>query len=307
MRVEFNKLEHENRELIYTLDVSPDGKLLALGQQSDPAGHAYLTLWDLETLTMLRVVESKPQKLIFRTRFSPDGRTLVYAKSDSAIYFHDLKSQETFKPEQPDDDVRWLSFAVTENRLVTAGSMIQVWDAERRVVLNALPGGASAQSPDQLALAALSPDGTQVAVAGDGTGTVSLHDSLTGAKLKTLDGAPNRARWVSFSPHARYLAVIEYYSHGAFLWDLRSGQRHLPEIFNEKSEEYWSLSFHPDGERLAFGMLSDYVVIARLQDGKFVFDKPVHQGRVWDLTFTRDGKRLVSGGDDGIAYVWNLS
>lgn len=307
MLVEFAKLEHENRELIYTLDVSPDGRLLALGQQSDRAGNAYLTLWDLENQRMLRVVEGRPQRLIFRCRFSPDGRTLAYAKSDSAIYFHDPESGETYKPEQPDDNVHWLSFAYAGDRLVTAGSLVQVWDAARRVVLNtAAVETPPTRPPDQTLVAALSPDGALLAVAGDGTGTVSLLDPLSGARIKTLGGAPTLARWVSFDPFARYLAVIEFYSHGVFIWDLRSGQRVLTERFGEKAEGYWSLSFHPDGEHLALGTLSDYLVITSLSDGKFVFNKPVHEGRVWDLTFTRDGRRLVSGGDDGIAYVWNF-
>jgi WD40 repeat protein len=80
----------------------------------------------------------------------------------------------------------------------------------------------------------------------------------------------------------------------------------LTDTFGEKSDGYWSLSFHPDGEHLALGTTSDYVVVARLSDGKFIFDKSVHQGRIWDMTYTRDGGRLIFGGDEGVAYVWHL-
>ena len=307
MQNEFDKLEHENRELIYTLDVSPDGRLLAVGQQSDRDGHAYLTLWDVESRSIVRAVESQPQRLIFRCRFSPDGKTLAYAKSDSALYFHDVESGETFKPEQPDDNIRWLSYAASANRLVTAGALVQVWDGERREVIHASASGAApTQARDQTVVAALSPDGTQLAVAGDGTGKVTLRDAVTGAEIATLADAPALARWVSFDPHGRYLAVIEFYSHGVFLWDLNSGQRVLKETFGEKADGFWSLSFHPDGEHLALGNISDYVSIASLSDGKFIFDKSVHQGRVWDMTYTRDGGRLIFGGDEGVAYIWRL-
>lgn len=307
MAFEFDKLEHANRQLIYTLDVSPDGRLLAVGQQSDDTDNAYLTLWDLESRSILRAVESVPQRLIFRCRFSPDGKTLAYAKSDAAVYFHDVESGETFKPEQPDRNVRWLSYAAAANRLVTAGSLVQVWDMERREVIHSSASGAApTQAPDQTVVAALSPDGTQVAVAGDGTGKVSLRDALSGAETATLEGAPAIARWVSFAPHGLYLAVIEFYSHGVFLWDLRSGQRVLTETFGEQADGFWSLSFHPDGEHLALGTISDYLTIARLSDGKFVFDKSVHEGRIWDMTYTRDGSRLMFGGDEGVAYVWRL-
>lgn len=306
MRAELNKLEHENRQPVYTLDASPDGKLLAIGQQTDWDDNPYLTLWDLEGLRMLRAMEGRAQRLILRARFSPDGATLAYAMNDFALYFHDLSTQESFRPEQPDGNLRWLSFASAANRLVTAGALIQVWDAERRVVLNALPGGGAEHPPDQPPLAALSPDGARLAVAGDGSGTVTLRDALTGGHVATLDGAPGRVRSVSFDPRGRYLGVVEGNSHGVFLWDLQTGLRHLPEVFNEESDWHWSLSFHPDGERVAFGMLSDYVTIVQLRDGKTVFRKAVHEGRVWDLTFTRDGGRLISGGDDGVAYVLNL-
>lgn len=309
MQLEFDRLEHENRELIYTLDASPDGRLLAVGQQSDKEGHAYLTLWDLESRSILRPVEAgRPQRLIFRCRFAPDGKTLAYVKSDSAVYFHDVESGETFKPEQPDDNIRWLSYSASANRLVTAGSLVQVWDAERREVLHASEAGAApAQARDQTVVAALSPDGAQLAVAGDGTGKVSLRDALSGAEIATLVGAPALARWVSFDPHGRYLAVIEFYSHGVFLWDLHSGQRVLTETFGERADGYWALSFHPDGEQLALGTTSDYLTIARLSDGKLIFDQSVHQGRIWDMTYTRDGDRLIFGGDEGVAYVGRLN
>lgn len=307
MEFVFDKLEHANRQLIYTLDVSPDGRLLAVGQQSDDADNAYLTLWDLEGRSVLRAVESLPQRLIFRCRFSPDGKTLAYAKSDRAVYFHDVESGETFKPEQPDDNVRWLSYAADANRLVTAGKLVQVWDAERREVIHSSASGAApTQAPDQTVVAALSPDGARLAVAGDGTGKVSLRDALTGAETATLAGAPALARWVSFDPRGRYLAVIEFYSHGVFLWDLQSGQRVLTEVFGEQADAFWSLSFHPDGEHLALGTTLDYLTVARLSDGKFVFDKSVHKGRIWDMAYTRDGGRLAFGGDEGVAYVWRL-
>ena len=46
-----------NRNPILTLDVSPDGGLLIIGQQGDYFGNANLTLWSMEEMQLLAEIE----------------------------------------------------------------------------------------------------------------------------------------------------------------------------------------------------------------------------------------------------------
>jgi WD40 repeat protein len=39
---------------------------------------------------------------------------------------------------------------------------------------------------------------------------------------------------------------------------------------------------------------------------KIVFSERIHEGRVWDLAFTPDEKKIISGGDDGFVSILEL-
>jgi WD40 repeat protein len=51
------------------------------------------------------------------------------------------------------------------------------------------------------------------------------------------------------------------------------------------------------------GSLVGSIVIVRLNDGERVVMQKVHEGRVSHLAFTRDGKKLISGGEDRLLSI----
>jgi WD40 repeat protein len=308
MNVNLKSVVPTNRGPIYTLDIRPDDRQFALGQQGDQAGSPHLSLWDLEDLRMTSAIASERNGLTLSTRYAPDSKTLAFINSDLAVCLFDLERQQTTCPDLGNPNAKWIAYARQTNRLAVAGSLTQVWDTDRPRVVWALPGQVASTDRTRVsAIAGLSPDGARAAIAGVVQGEIQIFDVDKGSLQQQLEGAPNEARWISFDPQGRYLAAIEWLSHGTFLWDVRSGESLLPHIFNAQRESFWSLCWHPDGEHLALGMLSGYVLIVRLKDGEYVVDQRAHAGRVWDLAFSSDGKRLISGGDDAIAYVWELS
>ncbi len=296
-----------NRTVIHTLDISPNGAQLVIGQDSTK-GHSNLSLWSLPGLQLLSELEHEKHELMLMARYFPDGKTLAYVDSTLQPCLLDFEQQKVSRLKLKNPRVQWLAPAPKSNRVVLAGALTQVWDASRSKVIWQLPGQVASRDPDSIpAVAALDPSETQIAVAAVEEGCIQIYDLDRPEPVQRLTGAPDQARWVGIDPGARYLAAVEWYSHGIFLWDLSNGEKLLPDVFGPEFESYWCLRFDPEGKYLALGMLSGYVVVIRLPDGEFIIDEQQHKGRVWDLAFTPDGKHLISGGDDATLCLWDLS
>ncbi|MCA8960409.1 MAG: WD40 repeat domain-containing protein [Planctomycetes bacterium] len=73
----------------------------------------------------------------------------------------------------------------------------------------------------------------------------------------------------------------------------------------------WAIAFSPDGSKLATGGDSGLVRVWRTADllspephAELQLDR--HHGRVHDLQFDADGRRLISAGRDGQVIIWDL-
>jgi WD40 repeat protein len=307
MSVRPKKIKLPNRTVVHTLDISPAGEQLVIGQDSSK-GHSNLSMWSLPDLQLLSELEHEEHELMLMARYLPDGKTLAYVDSTLQPRHYNLEQQKASPLKLKNPRVHWLTPAAKGSRLALAGALTQVWDESRQKVIWVLPGQVASKDPDSIpAVAALHPNGEQIAVAGAEKGCIQIYDLDRDEPVLRLTAAPDQARWVSFDPHASYVAAIEWNSHGAFLWDLHNREHLLPDIFGPESESYWCLRFDPNGQHIALGMLSGYVVVVRLADGKFILDEQQHKGRVWDLAFTPDGKHLITGGDDATLCFWDLS
>ncbi|HZH31997.1 MAG TPA: WD40 repeat domain-containing protein [Pyrinomonadaceae bacterium] len=307
MKYKPRKVKLPNRTVIHTLDINPAGDQLVVGQDS-PKNHSYLTLWSAPDLKLISELEHEKHELLKMARFTSDGKKIAYVDSTLTPRIYDLEEKKSSPLNLKNPVVQWLAPASKGDQLVVAGALTQVWDASAEKVVWKLPGQVASKNRESIpAIAALHPNGKQIAVAGVEKGAIRIYDLKQDEPVKSLQDAPDQARWISFDPHGRYLAAIELNSHGTFVWNVRSGKQILPDVFGAEFESYWCLRFHPNGKYLALGMLSGYVVVVRLADGEFLLDEKQHKGRVWDLVFTPDGKHLISGGDDATLFLWELN
>jgi WD40 repeat protein len=297
-----------NSLVVTVLDVSPDGKSIVIGQQADHVPQATLGLWSLADRQFERSLIGEAGIIPLAARFSPRGSTLVFSDAAQDLVLYDLRSGTPNRTAFPLRFTKWLSFAWDGRRLIAGGTKTQVWDADRDGVIwtlptAALPGNAGIVPP----CCALDASGQHVAASGIEPGRIVIYHVDSGMIVDRIEPAMNSARSIAFDPNGRFLVAVGQ-TGGIRLWDLESRKALLPERLNLATDYYWCARFHPDGERIAFGLWSGFVEVIHLQSETLIMQQevPPHRGRVWDVAFTPDGMRLLSGGDDGAVLIWEF-
>lgn len=94
-----------------------------------------------------------------------------------------------------------------------------------------------------------------------------------------------------------YLSVLDYFGNGVFIWNIETGERHLPQIFNEHLTTIVSIDMTK--KFIANGYAHRYVTIYDLKTGEEFFSESLHKSRVFSLSFSSNEEWLGSAGQDG--------
>lgn len=318
MQLKSTAISLNNPSAIYTLDISPDGKYLIIGQVGDFPGGIIgnLTLWRLPELELLGEIESfyyDAGELHFErigcVRFTHDSKKLVFTIAELSksqdIYWYDLENQDLTIVPSFSAEIAWIAAARESPRIVTSGQTVEVWRTNPFQNIFRSVGGYIARSSWNLAPAALTADGKYLAVAGIDSDRVLIYDVDRQTIIRSLADGPLTAQWTIFSPDSQYLAVIAKTSEwNISVWDLEENID-TPK-FSTSFSTYLCLRFHPRGKYLAGGTYSGCISILQLEDGESVVFKRIHNGRIYDLAFTPDGTKIFSGGDDGLLRITEL-
>lgn len=279
-----NKILRGHVGRISSISFSPDGRMLASASMDN-----YIRLWDAQTGEFLFKLE-KPstRKGKFRhdifdglidelnsfgfnsIAFSPDGTLLVSAGQDSSIYVWNLERKEcvtTIYNYDIHHKIYHALFSVDGQKIISAGDYSN--DAEEYI-----PG-------------------------------FSLWDCKTGKHL--CDKDTNGSIYdISLSPDGNKIAIIG--SNRIQLLDSESLKLLLCFVFQSESDPFYyprRITFSPSGELLVSSS-DDTIRIWEISTGKQVRIIRVQGIIINTITFSSDGKSIISGGRDSIVYMWNV-
>jgi dipeptidyl aminopeptidase/acylaminoacyl peptidase len=206
---------------------------------------------------------------------------------------------------------------------------VLLWDLKSGKLLHRLP-----RLAEDVACLAFSPDGRTVA-AGEGhiygqdgkVRRLHLWDVQTGELRHVIPAHPNKVAALKFSPNGKYLASLGGKRAGSWretemaYWEVASGKRvERPDDFPERirfklagNQDECLPAVSPDGAVTA--------AIKSYNDPSIYFVDNATGRTVWKLEqpdagptdgvrallFTPDGTRLISGGRDTTALVWDVS
>jgi WD40 repeat protein/serine/threonine protein kinase len=272
--------------------VAATGRTLEPKPGPDPTVH----LWDRKTGQLRHVLRS-PGKRLVCLAFSPDETRLAAGSDDGSLILWDVKTgREIATYLGHGGCLLALTFGPDGRQVMTlaGNNLLEVWDATRSTEVLMLPGATRGAFH-----AAISPDGKRVAAAGM-DGVQYLWDADTGELLHRLTEENEVASMVAFSPDGASLAAaIQNGGPGTGMvrvWDVKTGRllRAVPDPKQGPGAMPVAVVFSPDGKLLASAGFDRAVHLWELATGKEVRVLPGHELSVTGLSFSRDGKQLVS-------------
>jgi WD40 repeat protein/DNA-binding SARP family transcriptional activator len=287
---------------VFDLELSPDGRQIALGNAGGPA-----SVWDLATGERLHLMPGE-YGAVYRLAYSPDGRQLATVGTDNVIRTWSMPDGALLTsfsghgsglagglfPGTLDVD-----FSPDGTRLVTAGAdgLAIIWDADSGQQLMTLVG-----HTDSLHSVAWSPDGRYIATTSDEDDTsVRVWDAATGALVYELLGHEIRVWGLDFSPDSQMLVTGG--ARGIIkAWDMASGENLYTVV--DGADHIGTVTFTPDGQHfITTGEVP--MRLRRAADGEE--ELTLAQPFLWSARVSPDGRWLYAADVAGVVRVLALN
>ncbi len=298
----------ENAQPLYFVVYSPDGKTIATTGMD-----AVIRLYDAATFDEQLAIETG-QVEVNGLVFTTDGTALASAGDDGTVRFWQLDipagtAHEIRRIEAHEFQVYNVALSPDGKTLVSAGRdpVIRIWDVASGQSLGTLEG-----HERTVGAITMSADGRFLASAGH-DGHVALWDLESQSLMQRIDPDIGRLTSIDLSPDGKQLVI----SSANRIVEVRS----VPSL--ELTHEFEHLNaiqsclFAPDGlaviasdrgGMIRFWPLSEDINVWKTRVG--ISNLPswkAHRDRVYAMTISPDGQRMLSVGADGKLLAWKLS
>lgn len=302
-----------HKKPVLTVQVTPDGKYIISGSIDRT-----IRFWDLNSGTPVRTLEGSDDSIQSIALF-PDGASLVAGCNDGKIRKWDLNTNKLqWTIEAQEISIR--SGDVSPDGKYIAGlcwdGWIKTWESATGKLIN----GWLAHGTRWCDLT-YSPDGQLIASTSSDK-KVKVWDASTGAQKYAFAGSDLFIQLIAFTPDGKSLIQADLITR---LWDLVTGA--LVNLTTQV-KSIRDMVFSPDGKYIILAggdsmfvqeTFSGKVVRSMVSPGEIIeetvvsprFGRPAtikrNKSQFGAITFSHDGKYLVSGHYDNVIRVWDFN
>jgi WD40 repeat protein/serine/threonine protein kinase/tetratricopeptide (TPR) repeat protein len=264
-----------------------------------------IKLWDTTGGNLVMTIETGGSALMALAS-SHDGRHLASSGMDFRIHVWNAETGQLLRTLPGHEfTTRDLSFSPNERTLASASSdgTIKIWDWKEERALHTLRGHygrlhAVAYSPNGQYLISGSEDATLKlwCASVDGEGLLAANENTFIAYNRIAFGPDGK--WIARTGVGDQLQIVDAVT-GAI--EARSEIK-----LTQPLHPALGLAVHPHGHLIAVGGISGNLHVLAAPSCELLWSSPAHKGTTSALTFSPDGRWLVSGGVGELA-LWDLN
>ncbi len=297
----------ELKGYVSSIAFRPDGKIVATCGDENGT----ITLWDVDTGKLKSTLKIESKSDIEYITFSPDGQTIASSEgwTEPEVRLWDVASEKLRTTLiGHTDGVHDISFS-PDSRTLASGSRdrtVVLWDVATGNYKTTLT-----EHTNHIEGIAFSPDGNTLA-SGSRDGRIILWDTENLQKKMIISGHIYGFQSITFSPDGKTIASGSY-DKTVRLWDTTTGKN--TSTFPGHIAVVESVAFSPDGRTIASGggtssvnrwSADDFTVkLWDVDSGINTATLYAHKWSVYHVTFSPDGKYLVSSSGDSRAIFWD--
>lgn len=292
------------------LGLSDDGNTLVVGSKD-----AKIRKFDLTAGKLAATMEGSKSPII-SLAISPDGAVASSGNTTNSVQFWDVGAGKEGKQYTGGTGhhgtVNGIAFAPDGSFVLSVADDRKVmrWDpvkAKQRAVMNKHEAPALC--------VAIAPDGKRCVSAGS-DGTARIWNLENGDQLHVINPGPDSVMTVAWSPDGSLIATggnDEFVR----LWNPESGE--AIKDFPTGVQTLNSLAFSPDSQKLAAGGTDNNLFIWDIENPALTpansdpsqGDQRVqfkgHTNHIFCVAWSKDGKKIITGGKDETIRVWSVA
>lgn len=258
--------------------------------------------WDFSGSPGLIRVLGRHNGNVFGVAFSPDGKRVLSGATNNIGAVWDARTGRKLLTLQGHFGMIWGVAWGPKGKYLFTGSWdgtVKMWDARTGKELRRFPAAGRIADVNGIAI---SSDGKRL-MAGSDDGRVHIWDIRTGRELTQLRGHVGMVYGVAFSPDGHYALSGGGRDRTMIYWNLKTG-RALQRF--RVGGSIRNVAFSPDG-RKAVAAGEAQVRLWNLKTGREIRSFHGHNGLVFDVKFSRNGRRLITAGSDNTIRYWDVN